>query len=396
MQSSSPSASGVRFNECLWIRSGIMDQSAIFRSLRKALVERDVKILTLNGPNDSEGLENIRQAVWSSDQHVIMDCMMPHELKRLYPIFKDRRNFSMSLVDWWTSRHWFTRNAHFVIFRNYNGIAVRRGLGLFAAGRQAPLLAFPEKMNPYAVASCLLRGPGLLAAPFLELWHNRLRQLENIPVERLLYFPFTVLEEHVPVKEEPPAFDFCNVSAMGGYWFMRDPYASSWLNWGNLYYDRLRLTKLVSRAGNGRYKVFDLRKSHYLNWEEYMRVVHGSRFAIATGGLHQNSVAKYTEFACLGTPMIGEDIPFEYPWLSQCLYPIDTANATPGQLETQLADALAQQPKLRQNCLNARETILKLYHPHRVLELLQDQADGNPLPPGYLKPVAQSQPVAAS
>jgi len=389
MQTSSATATGVKIKDCLWIRSGIMDESAIFRSLRKALVERDAQILTLNGPKDEEGLEKIRKKVWSCDTHVIMDCMMPHELRRLYPVFKERRNFSMSMVDWWTSRHWFTRNSHFLIFRNYNGISVRRGLGPFADGRQAPLLALPEKLNFYAVASSLLRGPGFLAAPFLEMWHDHIRQLENIPVERLLYFPFTVLEEHVPIKEEPAKYDFCNVSANGGYWFMRDPYASSWLNWGNLYYDRLRLTKGVSKAGNGRYRVFDLRKSHYLNWEEYMRVVHGSRFAIATGGLHQNSVAKYTEFACLGTPMIGEDIPFEYPWLSDCLYHINADAVAPKELEAKLEDALEQQPKLRANCLNARDTILKLYHPHRVLDMLQDQMDGKPLPPGYLKPAAE-------
>src|SRR5471032_2585733 len=98
----------IRLNECLWIRSGIMDQSSIFRSLRKALIDRGITILTLNGPDDREGLERIRKSVWASDTHVIMDCIMPHELRRLYPIFKDRQNFSVSLVDWWTSPHWFT------------------------------------------------------------------------------------------------------------------------------------------------------------------------------------------------------------------------------------------------------------------------------------------------
>jgi len=365
-----------------------MDTSAIFRSLCKALVEKNITILTLNGPKDTEGLERIRKAVWASDQHVVMDCMMPHELKQLYPIFKDRRNFSMSMVDWWTSRHWFTRNAHYIIFRNYNGIAARRGLGEFAAGRHAPLLSLPGNTHPYAIISCMLRAPALLATPFLDLWHNHLRQLENIPVERLLYFPFTVSEEHVPIREVKPQYDFSNVSTNGGYWIMRDPYAPSRLNFGNLYYDRLRLTKMVASAGNSRYKVFDLSKSHYLKWDEYMQVVQGSRLTIATGGLHQNSVAKYTEFACLGTPMIGEDIPFEYPWLTQCMYPLDAMTVTPQNLEAHLREALAMQPKLRENCLNVRDTVLKLYHPHRVLDLLQEQADGKPMAPGYLKPVA--------
>lgn len=378
----------IRLNECLWICSGIMDRSSIFRSLRKALAERNIAILTLNGSSDHEGLERIRKAVWATNAHVIMDGLMPHELKRLYPIFKDRRNFSMSLVDWWTSRHWFTRNARYVIYRNYNGIAVRRGLGIFAVGRQPPALAWPEKMNFFAVASCLLRGPALLAAPVLELWHQRLRQLEKISAERLLYFPFTIAEENVPLKSEPLKYDFCNVSASGGYWFMRDPHASSWLNFGNLYCDRLHATRSISRAANGDYKVFDLRKSHYLNWDEYMRVVQGSRFAIATGGLHQNSVAKYIEFACLGTPMIGEDIAFEYPWLTKCLYPLDTLNTPLEKIESQLREALAQRAKIRENCLNIRDSLLKIYHPHRVLDMLQDQIDGRPVPFEYLKPEA--------
>jgi hypothetical protein len=387
MPSSRPVPAGIKFQECLWIRSGIMDQSSIFRSLCKALVERGVSILTLKGPDDREGLEQIRKTVWSSDRHVVFDGIMPHEARRLYPIFKERRNFSMSMVDWWTSPHWFTRNAHYLVFRNYNGIALRRGLGAFGAGWRPPLLAWPERMNAFAVASCLLRGPALLAAPALELLHQRQRAMEDIPVNRLLYFPFTIDAGQVPVNTVAARYDFCNVSANGGYWFMRDPHASSWLNFANLYYDRLRLADFLSRP-NSPYKFFDLRRSPYLKWPEYMQVVQGSRFAIATGGLHQNSVAKYVEFACLGTPMIGSDIPFEYPWLTQCLHPIEAATATPENLSRQLSEALARQTQLRENCLGVRDSLLKLYHPHRVLDLLQEQADGQPIPPGYLKPAA--------
>jgi hypothetical protein len=38
--------------------------------------------------------------------------------------------------------------------------------------------------------------------------------------------------------------------------------------------------------------------------------------------------------------------------------------------------------------LNARDSLLKLRNAHRVLDLLQEQADGKPIPPGYLKPEA--------
>lgn len=385
----------LRLPETVWIRSGLTDQQYIFRSIRSALIERGIKVLTLNGPRDAAGLESIRKAVWSSDAHVVMDGMTPGELKQLQPVFQSRKNFSMALVDWWTSVYWFTKNADYLILRNYNGIALRRGLTTFAAGRRPPLFCWPEKMAPYAVAACGLRLPALAAAPVLQLWKHRLRQLEAIAPERMLYFPFTLAAEHVPLRLEKPEYDFSNVSSTGGYWIMRDPHASAWLNFGNLYYDRLRITDLILRCGRGVYKVFDLRRSRYLNWDEYCRVTRRSRFAIATGGLHQNSVAKYAEFACLGTPMLGEEIPFEYPWLKACLYPVNTLRATAKDLGLQLREALAQQPELRENCLNLRETLLKLYHPQRILDLLQEQAEGKPVPPGYLKSAALDSVVPA-
>ena len=378
----------LKVNQSIWIRSGFTDRQYIFRSIRNALVERGIPVLTLNGPGDIEGLEQIRKRVWASDAQVVMDGLTPGELRKLQPVFQDRKNFSIALVDWWTSVYWFTKNADYLIFRNYNGIAVRRGLAAFAAGRRPPWFCWPEKWVPYAAVAAALRVPALALAPVLQLGKNRLRQLETVTPERLLYFPFTIAEEHVPLKSEKPEFDFSNISSTGGYWIMRDPHVPACLNFGNLYYDRLRLTDLILRCDNGTYRVFDLRRSHHLNWDEYCGVTRRSRFVMATGGLHQNSVAKYAEFACLGAPMLGEEIPFEYPWLKDCLFPVDTLNVTVPELEPQLREALAQQPKLRENCLNIRATLLKLYHPHRILDLLQEQADGKPIPPGYLKPEA--------
>ena len=157
-------------NQSIWIRSGFTDRQYIFRSVRDALIERGITVLTLNGPRDTEGLEQIRKAVWASDAHVVMDGMMPGELRQLEPVFKDRKNFSMALVDWWTSAYWFTKNAEYLIFRNYNGIAVRRGLTAFAPGRKPPLISWPEKWVPYAVVSAALRVPSLVLAPALQLW----------------------------------------------------------------------------------------------------------------------------------------------------------------------------------------------------------------------------------
>ncbi len=184
-----------------------------------------------------------------------MDGMMPAELRKLRPIFQRRKNFSLALVDWWTSNYWFTKNAGYLIFRNYNGIAVRRGLGKFMGERKPPLLVLPDKVIRYYILCSALRLPALSMAPFLDLWKARQRRLEHFAPERLLYFPFSIAEAHVPLKSEPPRFDFCNVSSTGGYWTMRDPHASAWLNYGNLYYDRSRITGLVKQGGN--FKVFD-------------------------------------------------------------------------------------------------------------------------------------------
>ncbi len=372
--------------DSIWIRSDKTDQQYIFRSIRTALLERGIKMLTFDGPGDVEGLEKIRKTVRQSDAHVIMDGLIPADLRKLRPFFEDRKNFSMALVDWWTNPYWFTQNADYLIFRNYNGIVARRGIARFMTGRRPPLFAMPDKRVKYNLICSALRLPALLAAPFLDCWKNLQRKKESFGPERLLYFPFTVAEEHVPLLNRPVKYDFANLSATGGYWTMRDPHASAWLNYGNLYYDRLRLTELIKEVGP--YNVFDLRKSHYLNWEEYCEVTRASRFAIATGGLHQNSVAKYTEFACLGTPMLGEEIPYELPWLKDCLFPVEISTMTRDKLAPMLREALALQPRLREQCLAHRDTLLKLYNAHRVLDLLQEQADGKPVPPGYLKPEA--------
>ncbi len=375
-------------NRSIWLRSGLTDQQYIFRSLRSALIERGITILTLNGPKDTVGFEKIKQAVWGSDTHVILDGMTPGELNHLRPVFETRRNFSMALVDWWTSVYWFTQNADYLIFRNYNGIAIRRGLGTFVGDRRPPLISLPDNRAVYQLASAGLRLPALLAAPYLNLRKRRQRQAENISRQQMFYFPFTIAAEHVPLKAESPEFDFCNVSSTRGYWILRDPHASAWLNFSNLYHDRVRITDLILRAEHPAYKVLDVRRTGRLNWDDYCRVVRQSRYAICTGGLHQTSVAKYAEFACLGTPLFGENLPFEYPWLDQCLFPVDALNVTPAELKQLLPKAMEQQPALRENCLALRETLLQLYDPHRVLDLLQEQADGKPVPPGYLKPAA--------
>jgi hypothetical protein len=86
--------------------------------------------------------------------------------------------------------------------------------------------------------------------------------------------------------------------------------------------------------------------------------------------------------------MIGRGLPFEYPWLDECLFSVDAMQLTPNQLKPLLHEAIERQPKLRENCLKWRDRLFELYDIHRLLDNLQAQADGKPIPPGYLKPAA--------
>src|SRR5208282_4094982 len=107
---------------------------------------------------------------------------------------------------------------------------------------------------------------------------------------------------------------------------------------------------------------------------------------IATGGLHQASLPKVLEQICLGTPIIGPELPFEFPWLKDCIFPVDPMRVQASGLKPLLEEAMARHPGLRQNCLAVREKLLGMYSPDRLLDLVQEQIDGKPIPPGYLKP----------
>jgi hypothetical protein len=45
---------------------------------------------------------------------------------------------------------------------------------------------------------------------------------------------------------------------------------------------------------------------------------------------------------------------------------------------------------MRQNCLNWRDRLLKLYDLQNLLDMVQEQADGKPIRPGYLKREAKT------
>jgi hypothetical protein len=75
----------------------------------------------------------------------------------------------------------------------------------------------------------------------------------------------------------------------------------------------------------------------------------------------------------------------EAPWLDDCLFPLDIMRLTPAGLKPLLHEALERHAVLRDNCLNWRERLLKLHDPNTLLDMLQSQMDGQPVPPGYLK-----------
>ena len=378
-------ASGVRLNDCLWIRSQNVEGQPVFLPLLKTMEQRGMKVWRLEDCS-AGSIARLRQQLSKSDQHVILQGLLGKEMQALRPVFESRKNFSVLPIDWWNSPYWFTRNATYLLYHNYNCIAARIRPSFSLNKDRATWLFTYERRSPYAVMSAVLRPPALLAAPFINLFNQWRRQSAPVDRSRLLYFPFAITADQVPLQSLPSKYDFTNMGATTGPWLMRDPYTSAWLNFANLYSDRKRLADMIARFDGQPFKVYDRRRNYaFLPWEELNRIIRESRFMICTGGLHQNSVPKFLEYACLGVPMIGATLPFEYPWLDQCLFPLDAMKISSAQLKPKLIEALELQPKLRDNCLTWRDTLLKMYNPERLLDLLQDQIDGKPIPPGYLK-----------
>src|SRR5262245_43027413 len=111
----------IGLDNCLWVSSPNIQEQHVFGPILRAVERRGVKMWSLDNCSP-ESLQKFRDRVWKSDDHVIFHGMLPKELHALYPIFKERRNFSVLLVDWWTSPFWFTQNAEYIIFHNYSGV----------------------------------------------------------------------------------------------------------------------------------------------------------------------------------------------------------------------------------------------------------------------------------
>ncbi len=375
----------IRLKDCLWIRTQHGEDQPVMRPMIRSLKQRGAQILVVNVSSPVE-MAQLRERLWKSDQHVILQGMLPKELNALQPIFERRKNFSIMPIDWWVSPFWYARHATYNIFHTYNGIMVHTRRAPFLSGAYPPWFYVPQRRVAYEYQSALLRPAGLLTAPVLDVYKAWQRTTISPDPGRYLYFPYPIAEADVPLHADAPQYDFTNLGAIMGTWFMRDPYVPAALNFSNLYADRQRLIKLIAGFQGQPFSVYDRRQHKaFVPWDELTRIIRQSRFVVCTGGIHLNAVPKFLEYACLGIPMFGTGLPFEHPWLDDCLVPVDPMRITPAELKVKLTEALDRHVQLRQNCLAMREPLLRLFHPDTLLDLLDAQMAGKAIPPGYLR-----------
>ncbi len=381
----------IAINEALWVRGeSISTTQRNGISETKALTARGAKIFLLKSARDQDGLARLKKILWQSDVHVILSWLQPAELNALLPLLRERKNFSLLNDDWWLQPYWFMREAEYLMFRKYHGIAVRLGLSEFLSGGQPPWLLDPRPdLASYTLFGALLRPAALAVSPVMELWQHWQRRGEVINPKRLVYFPFAIDPANVPLSQEKPQYDFSNTGGTCGIWLMRDAYAPFHHSFANLYADRKRLTDAIAAHAGNPFTFYDCRNfrknSAQISYAEYLQKNQQSRFLIASGGLHDSTVPKFLEYACVGTPMIGRGLPFDYPWLDDCLFPVEMLAARPENIKPLLHQALEAYPKLRENCLNWRDRLLQLYSLENLLDLLQAQIDGQAIPADYLK-----------
>jgi hypothetical protein len=380
---------GFSINESLWVCSGVRHREILYPRMEvAALQERGAKVFLFDGAEDSKGYEELVRLLRQSDVHVVLMWCRPGDMKALYPILRERKNFSIMTDDWWIVPNWFMREAEYVVHRMYNGIAVRRGYSKFVT-YPPPLFVKPQTISPYAIAALALRPVALTLWPFVDIYKWFQRRGEKNRLERLLYFPYSVSPESLPLKAQEIKYDFALTGSTVGVWLMRDPFASFKYTYANLYDDRRQLMNLIAQFSEKPFKVYDWRKfpkgRPAGSWEDYLQLTQQSRYVLATGGCHNAGLPKHLEYACLGTPMIGRKLPFEYPWLDDCIFDVDLTGLTAKQMKPLLDEALARQPALHENCLKWRERLFKLYDPHSLFDMLQAQADGRPIPSDYLR-----------
>ncbi len=118
----------ISLNECLWVYG-----EAIYRGTPNARPEidalkpRGARTFMLKIGAGADDLDQLRRAIWQTDAHVILTRLHPKELTAIKPILKGRKNFSVFCDDFCIIPHWFIREAEYVVFRCYNGMAIRLG-----------------------------------------------------------------------------------------------------------------------------------------------------------------------------------------------------------------------------------------------------------------------------
>jgi len=347
------------------------------------------KTFLFKGGKDPEEMKALRQLLWQRDEHVILSWLTPGELATIQPLLRDRKNFSIVGDDWWLMPYWYTREADYILFRKYHGVAVRLGHLPFVNGAKPPLLVnpFPYQLSKYSMTISLLRPAALAASPFLEVRNWWRRRSDPVVPEKCVYLPFGINAADVPLKNEKIQYDFGNTSGAMGLWFMRDPYAPARYTCANLYHDRRRLVDLLASFENNPFTFYDCRreKNYYMPWDLYLQKTQQSRFVVVSGGLHDAALPKFLEYACMGVPMIGRAVPLEHPWQEDVIFPVDMMGVTREQLKPLLHQALERYPVLREKALNGRDRLLKQYHFDKILDMAQAQVDGQSIPTDYVK-----------
>ena len=376
----------ISLNECLWVYGeDIYRSTPNARPEIDALKPRGAKVFMLKIGAGADELERLRRFIWQTDAHVILTRLHPKELMTIKPILKDRKNFSIFCDDSCLTQPWFLREAVYVVYRCYNGVAVRLGKARWT--NDSPPALFNPFISPsqYAFTAAALRIPVLAVSPIMSVVNHFRRQMEDTDPARYLYFPHAVVAADLPLKTKVQyKYDFANTGSICGIWIIRDPFMPFHQTFANLYCDRLRLTRMIQSFEGDPFTVYH-NQGKGVSWNSYVERSSESRFVINTGGLQANFGPKFLEYTCLGIPMIGSGVPFEGPFLDDCLFTVDTMHVTREQLKPLLEEALERHSVLRENCLNWRDRLLKLHDPHAILDALQAQYDGKPIPPGYLK-----------
>ena len=221
--------------------------------------------------------------------------LRPAEMNALHPLLRERKNFSVVIDDWWITPRWLMRDADYIVNRMYNGVATRLGESKLVT-TEPPLFSKPQIISPYAIAAAALRLPALAAWPLIDAIRWLQRRSEGIRPERLLYLPFSVVPDALPLKGEKIEHDFTLTGSTVGVWLMRDAYSSFKHTFANLYHDRERLMNFVAPLNNQPFKVYDWRQLPNGrppgSWEDYTRLIRQSRYVIASGGLHNAGLPK--------------------------------------------------------------------------------------------------------